>query len=97
MQSALECLVFVFRNCCFIPQAMENVFIIGTMYPIKPPDAVLNYDCFCTPINGSSPSENINWTYLSREECLVSNPQISICACKIIVLLEVHINQCQVC
>ena len=92
VQSALECLVFVFWNCC-ISQAIENVFLIGTKYPIKPHDAVL---CLCTSSNESSP-ENINWTSFSRDECLVSNPQICICACKIIVLLEVHINQCQTC
>jgi len=96
VQSALEYLVFVFWNCCFISQAIENVFSIGKKYPINPHgDAVLNYECFCTPFNGSSVSENINWTSLSKEECLVSNPQICIWACKIIVLLEVHINQCQ--
>ena len=96
VQSALECLVFVFWNCCCISQAIENVFMIGTKYPIKPGDAVLNYDCFCSPFNRSSP-ESINWSSLSTEECLVSNPQICICACKVIVLLEVHINQCQAC
>lgn len=97
VQNALECLVFVFRNCCFISQAIENVFTIGKTYPINPHgDAVLNYDCFCTPFNESS-SENVNWTSLSTEECLVSNPPICIWVCKIIVLLAVHINRCQAC
>ena len=93
VQSALECLVSVFRNCCFISQAVENVFSIGQKYPINPPD----YHCFCAPLNGSSLSENINWTSFSREECLVSNPQMCVWARKIIVVLEVHIYQCQAC
>jgi len=46
----------------FIYKAVENVFSIGKKYPINPHgDAVLNYECFCTPFNGSSVSQNINW------------------------------------
>jgi hypothetical protein len=97
VQGALECLVFVFWNCCFISQAIENVFLIGMKYPINPHgDQVLNYDCSCTPFNWSS-SENINWTSLNTEECLVSNRQICVRARKIIELFEVDINQCQAC
>jgi hypothetical protein len=89
---------FVFWNGCFFFQAVENVLSIGKQFPINPHGgAVLNYECFCTPFNESSPSENINWTSLSKEECLVSNPQICIRACKVLVHLEVHINHHQAC
>ena len=93
VQSALECLVFVFCNCCFISQALENVFSIGKNFPVNPHgDTALNYECFCAPFNGSSPSENINWTSLSKEECLVSNPPICIWSCEIIVLLLISVK-----
>lgn len=83
----------MFWNYCFISQAVENVLSIGKQFPINTHgDAVLNYECFCTPANGSSFLENINWTSLSKEECPVSNPQMSIRAYKILVHLEVLIH-----
>lgn len=58
----------------FIYKAVENVLSIGEHFPINTQgDTVLNYECFCTPTNRSSFPENINWTSLSKEECLFKN------------------------
>ncbi|XP_021934526.1 sodium-driven chloride bicarbonate exchanger isoform X3 [Zootermopsis nevadensis] len=58
----------------FIYKAVENVLDIGKQFPINTHgDAVLNYDCFCTYTNRSSYPENVNWTYLNKEECLLKN------------------------
>ncbi|XP_033608237.1 electrogenic sodium bicarbonate cotransporter 1 isoform X3 [Cryptotermes secundus] len=58
----------------FIYKAVENVLSIGKKFPVNTHgDTILNYECFCTPTNRSFALENVNWTYLKEDECLLKN------------------------
>lgn len=51
-------------------QAIENVFAIGTKFPIGDPNEV--YDCVCTPPSDNSDSI-LNWAKYGKSACLVSD------------------------